>query len=56
MAVDESKLNVFMQSFVQDIGAVMHAVTVVLAGIFRSPKSRLAVRDPMFNLIFEARP
>jgi hypothetical protein len=30
MAVDESKLNVFMQNFVQDIGAVMHAATVVV--------------------------
>ncbi len=30
MAIDESKLNVFMGNFVNDIGAVMHAATVVV--------------------------
>lgn len=30
MALDESKLNVFMENFVRDAGAVMHAATVVV--------------------------
>ena len=30
MAIDESKLNAFMGRFVQDLGAVMHAATVVV--------------------------
>lgn len=30
MALDESKLNVFMENFVRDLGAVMHAATVVV--------------------------
>ncbi len=30
MAVDEGKLNAFMEKFVHDIGAVMHAATVVV--------------------------
>lgn len=30
MAIDEGKLNAFMGQFVQDIGAVMHAATVVV--------------------------
>jgi len=30
MAIDESKLNAFMGKFVHDIGAVMHAATVVV--------------------------
>ena len=29
MAIDEAKLNAFMDKFVQDIGAVLHAATVV---------------------------
>ena len=49
MAVDESKLNVFMQA---DIAphAPKHA------GPFSSPKSSPAFVPRMFNLIFEARP
>ncbi|HYD76312.1 class I SAM-dependent methyltransferase [Ramlibacter sp.] len=30
MAIDEAKLNVFMENFVRDAGAVMHAATVVV--------------------------
>lgn len=30
MALDESKLDVFMENFVRDLGAVMHAATVVV--------------------------
>jgi hypothetical protein len=30
MAVDEAKLNAFMGSFVHDLGAVMHAATIVV--------------------------
>ncbi|SCU91401.1 SAM-dependent methyltransferase [Cupriavidus necator] len=30
MSVDEARLNVFMEKFVNDIGAVMHAATVVV--------------------------
>ena len=30
MPVDEARLNAFMEKFVHDIGAVMHAATVVL--------------------------
>jgi hypothetical protein len=30
MAIDNDKLNAFMGSFVQDLGAVMHAATIVL--------------------------
>jgi SAM-dependent methyltransferase len=30
MAIDESKLNVFMGNFVRDLGAVMHAATIVV--------------------------
>jgi len=30
MAIDESKLNAFMGNFVNDLGAVMHAATIVL--------------------------
>ena len=30
MAIDESRLNAFMGRFVQDLGAVMHAATVVV--------------------------
>lgn len=30
MAIDEAKLNVFMGNFVDDLGAVMHAATVVV--------------------------
>ncbi len=37
--IDESKLNAFMQNFVRDIGAVMHAATVVVGdqlGLYKS--------------------
>ena len=30
MAIDEAKLNAFMGRFVNDLGAVMHAATIVL--------------------------
>jgi len=30
MAIDENKLNEFMGKFVGDLGAVMHAATVVV--------------------------
>ena len=30
MALDNDKLNAFMGSFVQDLGAVMHAATIVV--------------------------
>lgn len=30
MAIDETKLNAFMGGFVNDLGAVMHAATVVV--------------------------
>ncbi len=30
MAIDEAKLNSFMGNFVHDLGAVMHAATIVV--------------------------
>src|SRR5580698_5037558 len=39
MAVDETKLNEFMGKFVGDLGAVMHAATVVVGdqlGLYKS--------------------
>ena len=58
MAVDESKLNVFMQNFVQDIGAVMHAAHQHFS--LTEEQARLApglrATETPFNLIFEARP
>jgi SAM-dependent methyltransferase len=39
MAIDEVKLNAFMQQFVGDIGAVMHAATIVVGdqlGLYKS--------------------
>lgn len=66
MVIDEAKLNAFMGQFVQDLGAVMHAATIVagdplglceaLAG---APCTALAPADRTqtpFNLIFKARP
>jgi hypothetical protein len=44
MPVDEARLNAFMEKFVHDIGAVMHAATVVVGDELgctrRWPKSR----------------
>ena len=39
MAIDESKLNAFMGNFVHDLGAVMHAATIVVGdqlGLYRA--------------------
>ena len=30
MAIDEARLNAFMGNFMHDMGAVMHAVTIVV--------------------------
>jgi len=64
MAIDETRLNAFMGNFVHDIGAVMHAATIVagdqlglykaLAGAFASVRRRAS--ETPFNLIFESRP
>jgi hypothetical protein len=56
MAVDESKLNVFMQNLVHD-WAPSCMSTTPKASAFRSPKSQaMALAEDPFNLIFEARP
>jgi len=39
MAIDEAKLNEFMGNFVHDLGAVMHAATIVVGdqlGLYKS--------------------
>ena len=48
MAIDESKLNVFMEGFVHDIRAVMHAATVVVGdqlGLYKALAEAPATAD-----------
>ena len=47
MALDNDKLNAFMGSFVQDLGAVMHAATIVVGdqlGLYKAAGRRAAGR------------
>ena len=49
MAVDDAKLNAFMGSFVHDLGAVMHAATIVVGdelGLYKAlAKGPTSVED-----------
>lgn len=56
MAVDESKLNVFMQNFVRDLGAVMHEYAPQSQRLSLTEEQAMALAEDPFNLIFEARP
>jgi SAM-dependent methyltransferase len=50
MAIDESKLNDFMGKFVHDLGAVMHAATVVVGdklGIYKALAEKPATADEL---------
>lgn len=43
MAIDEAKLNAFMGNFVKNLGAVMHAATIVVGdqlGLYKALAER----------------
>lgn len=47
MAIDETKLNAFMGNFVNDLGAVMHAATIVVGdkpGLYKAADHGRGVR------------
>ena len=48
MSVDEARLNAFMEKFVHDIGAVMHAATVVVGdelGLYKAMAEKPMTAD-----------
>src|ERR1700689_5399278 len=50
MAIDENKLNEFMGKFVGDLGAVMHAATVVVGdalGLYKALAEKPATADEL---------
>ena len=50
MAIDEAKLNAFMGRFVGDLGAVMHAATIVVGdqlGLYKTLAERPAKVDDL---------
>ena len=52
MPVDEARLNAFMEKFVHDIGAVMHAATVVLGdelGLYKALAEKPMILGQVFS-------